>query len=138
MTSSWQVQGKGVAGTCDADDAPVLPQVYCQQLSEEPANWDLRQAHIPWQFVSNLRLLGRCCVWVLLGALRMLATSSRFTHRAVLSTSVQIRESDLGLGCVCIVLYDGMNSTETVVIHCLLGLCFTLWVAAIESMWTWF
>ena len=46
------LEGGGLAGPCDADDAPVLLQDSLQQPADEPAFWDLRPAHRPYGVVS--------------------------------------------------------------------------------------
>ena len=46
------LQGESGVGPCDADDAPVLPQGSEEQPADEPAFWNLRQAHQPWFLVS--------------------------------------------------------------------------------------
>ena len=52
-------EGGGLAGPCDADDAPVLLQVALRQPADEPAFWDLRPAHCPYSVVSIFGILGR-------------------------------------------------------------------------------
>jgi hypothetical protein len=52
------LEGGGLAGPCDADDAPVLLQGTLEQPADEPAFWDLRPAHRPYLVVSFLGILG--------------------------------------------------------------------------------
>ena len=47
-----RARGRTGTGPCDADDAPVLMQVALRHPADEPAFWDLRQAHRPYLIVS--------------------------------------------------------------------------------------
>ena len=102
----------GWSGSCDADDAPVLPQVSLEQPADEPAFWDLRQAHRPYSFVSFLKS------WVVFirvrwRGLRMLVMGSGCLHRAlsVRARRVQRRFCLFDAGCVCMELDCWMNGT---------------------------
>ena len=106
------LEGGGLAGPCDADDAPVLLQVAFRQPADEPAFWDLRPAHRPYYLVS---LFGIFVVFIRVRCrgLGMLVMGSGWLHRAL---SVRARRVQrcfclFDAGCVCVELDCWMNGT---------------------------